>query len=341
MNKMATPEAIDRIEENNKIRDLESKIYQDFVNQENGDLHEKKFIYVEGPDYYWVRPKWWFDNNPEWDSEGTFVRFRKPSYGLDNGNRQVTSKYKAKDAKSSIQRVENNIDIKDKTHESTIIKELQMSGYLAEILRTAIECVEDEDENPWVDDANTLLSTLSSRRIEFENHRFNQKNGHLTQSRSPFPAETFESIGHIDIKKEADLNAIESGFGDQMSEDEVANLFQEKPKVVKKKKLKPVKLEKMNLEEIESWEASQNNSNDIYKVSARIKNLARAAVKSNLTAQGDMVVNMFTHVIKNLYDFADTVPDKETKIKLVEKIRSQEEMPANLIAALGAGVRNK
>ncbi|CAK9253114.1 unnamed protein product [Sphagnum jensenii] len=84
MNKMATPEAIDRIEENNKIRDLESKIYQDFVNQENGDLHEKKFIYVEGPDYYWVRPKWWFDNNPEWDSEGTFVRFRKPSYGLDN-----------------------------------------------------------------------------------------------------------------------------------------------------------------------------------------------------------------------------------------------------------------
>ncbi|CAK9253115.1 unnamed protein product [Sphagnum jensenii] len=211
---------------------------------------------------------------------------------------------------------------------------------LAEILRTAIECVEDEDENPWVDDANTLLSTLSSRRIEFENHRFNQKNGHLTQSRSPFPAETFESIGHIDIKKEADLNAIESGFGDQMSEDEVANLFQEKPKVVKKKKkLKPVKLEKMNLEEIEEWEASQNNSNDIYKVSARIKNAARMAVKANLTPQGDMLANSFTHIVKAFYDFAETVSDKETKLRLIALTRKQEEVPANLIAALSAGMQ--
>jgi hypothetical protein len=89
---------------------------------------EKKFIYVEGPDYYWTYPKWWFDNMPEWDEGGTFIRFRKPSYGLDNGNRQVTWKYKPKDAKNNIQRIENNWDIKDKTEEANIVKQLQCSG---------------------------------------------------------------------------------------------------------------------------------------------------------------------------------------------------------------------
>lgn len=90
---------------------------------------EKKFIYVEGPDFYWTYPNWWFSNNPEWDESGTFIRFRKPSYGLDNGNRQVTWKYKPKDAKNNIQRIENNWDIKDKTEEVNIIKQLQCSGY--------------------------------------------------------------------------------------------------------------------------------------------------------------------------------------------------------------------
>ena len=89
---------------------------------------EKRFIYVEGPDFYWTYPKWWFDNNSEWDESGTFVRFRKPSYGLDNGNRQVTWKYKPKEAKNNIQRIENNWDIKDKTEEASITKQLQCSG---------------------------------------------------------------------------------------------------------------------------------------------------------------------------------------------------------------------
>lgn len=89
---------------------------------------EKKFIYVEGPDFYWTYPKWWFDNNPQWDEGGTFVRFRKPSYGLDNGNRQVTWKYKPKEAKNNVQRIENNWDIKDKTEEASIIKQLQCSS---------------------------------------------------------------------------------------------------------------------------------------------------------------------------------------------------------------------
>jgi hypothetical protein len=89
---------------------------------------DKSFLYVEGPDYYWTYPKWWFDNNKEWDEGGTFVRFRKPSYGLDNGNRQVTWKYKPKDAKNNIQRIENNWDLKQKTEEASVIKQLQCSG---------------------------------------------------------------------------------------------------------------------------------------------------------------------------------------------------------------------
>jgi hypothetical protein len=88
----------------------------------------KKFLYVEGPDYYWTYPKWWFENNAQWDPDGTFTRFRKPSYGLDNGSRQVTTKYKPKESKNSIQRIENNWDIKDKTEEKVIIKELECSG---------------------------------------------------------------------------------------------------------------------------------------------------------------------------------------------------------------------
>lgn len=213
---------------------------------------------------------------------------------------------------------------------------------LAELLRTAMECVdeEDADDHPWLSDANTLLTSMGKRKIDFENHHFNQKNGHNLGSRSPYAAVAHEAIGPIDLKKEADLNAHEAAeFGGEMSEAEVANLFHTAEPRAKKPKQK--KLSKMTLEEIEAWEAAQENSNDIYKVSARVKNLARSAVKANLTAQGEMVVNMFTHVIKELYDFADTIPDKETKIKLTNMVRKQEEMPANLIAALGAGVRVK
>lgn len=120
-------ETLEHIEFETKYR-VEDHQLIEFKQIMDNSSEEKKFIYVEGPDFYWTRPKWWFDNNPQWDPEGTFVRFRKPSYGLDNGNRQVTSKYKPKESKSSIQRVENNWDIKDKTGEDAIVKELQCQG---------------------------------------------------------------------------------------------------------------------------------------------------------------------------------------------------------------------
>lgn len=213
---------------------------------------------------------------------------------------------------------------------------------LVELLRTAMECVaeEDADDNPWLSNANELLSSLKHRQVEFENHRFNQTNGHSMQLRSPFPAEAHEMIPSIDIKKEAELNAFEAQeFGGEMSAEEVARMLETEVKPKKTKKKKQQKLNKMSLAEIEDWEAAQDNSNDIYKVSARIKNLARAGVKANLTPQGDMVTNTFTHMIKAFYDFAETVPDKETKARLIQLARKQEEVPAGLIAALSAGVR--
>lgn len=205
--------------------------------------------------------------------------------------------------------------------------QLKLIVDLAELLRTAMECVDedDADENPWLDDANDLLATLSTRNREFANHRFNQKNGYNLKSNSPYADEGTGNDTNVD-----------DGFGTPMTEEEVARHFnEEKPRKKKKKKLS-----KMTLEEINEWEKAQDNSNDIYKVSARIKNLARGG-GAVLTPAGDMLCNTFTHTVKALYDFAETIQDKDIKIKLIDTIRKQENMPASLVAAFSAGVRVK
>jgi len=94
----------------------------------DGLQEEKKFIYVEGPDYYFTYPAWWFEHNPQWDPGGTFGRYREPSYGLDNGRRQVTCKYKPKDAKNSIQRKELNINLMPETSKDTIFEQFKCHG---------------------------------------------------------------------------------------------------------------------------------------------------------------------------------------------------------------------
>lgn len=94
----------------------------------DGLTQDKKFLYVEGPDYFFSHPKWWFANMPQWDPSGTFARYREPSYGLDNGRRQVTWKYKTKDAKNSIQRIENNMNITTDTSKETVFKQFECGG---------------------------------------------------------------------------------------------------------------------------------------------------------------------------------------------------------------------
>ncbi|MCX9024598.1 MAG: hypothetical protein OIN85_00715 [Candidatus Methanoperedens sp.] len=207
--------------------------------------------------------------------------------------------------------------------------------HLIESLCALIQEVVDEggieEDSGWFDTAQVALKEMRQRSFDFENHRFNQKNGHNVGSKSPYKG------GPIDIAMEAQLNQAEAGFGEPWTEEELAKHFNEKPPQ-KKKKLTEKALKKMSLEEIEAWEKSQDSSNDIYKVSARIKNLARVGGAA-LTPAGDMLCNTFTHVVKAFYDFAETIQDKETKIKLIELVKKNEGMPATLIAALNAGVK--
>ena len=149
-------------------------------------------------------------------------------------------------------------------------------------------------------------------------------------------------LGQInDPQLNANINEREKAFGDEMSEEEIAKMFNQKPS---KKKNVEVDLSSktpfkdMTLDEIESWEAKQNNSNDLYKIKARVQNLAVAA-GGNLTPQGTMLCNTFVHVLKSLYDFAETILDKNLKIALIQKIRSNEGMPASLISAASANVK--
>lgn len=83
-----------------------------------GDLPGlEKFIYVEGPDYYFVK------------SEDDFARYRRPSHGLDNGRSEVTLKVKPKGAKNNIIRKEVNWRV-DETPEDAIREGLRMMGYM-------------------------------------------------------------------------------------------------------------------------------------------------------------------------------------------------------------------
>src|SRR5271166_880769 len=134
--------------------------------------------------------------------------------------------------------------------------------------------------------------------------------------------------------EEAKLNEAESKFGPQMSESELAALMN-----VPVPAPKPVDKIPETAEEMEEWERKQENSNDIYKISARVKNLARGSGGS-LTSVGDMLANSYTHVLKSLYDFAETIPEPY-KEKLIELIRFHEKMPADVIASAGVGVKQK
>lgn len=75
-----------------------------------------KFIYIEGPDYYFTKP------------DGSFARYRRPSHGLDNGRSEVTIKVKPEGAKNNIIRKEVNWRV-DATPEDAIREGLRLMGY--------------------------------------------------------------------------------------------------------------------------------------------------------------------------------------------------------------------
>lgn len=126
-----------------------------------------------------------------------------------------------------------------------------------------------------------------------------------------------------DAFTEGQLNESE---GESMSESEIASHFGEKVKRRKKKKK-----EIITKEDAEQYEKEQNESNDIYKVAARVKNYARSG-GGQLTPVGEGLCNAFTHTLMTLYNFAETLSEDD-KNRLLAVLKEQEKMPAQFIAA--------
>jgi len=227
-----------------------------------------------------------------------------------------------------------------------------LTGLLIEAMNES--GMEDTD---WYPEAKKLLKQQAAVKTEHENRLFNAKNGH--QERHDVKVEIsatpdlntpiIEAValpGNIIVSPEVnhELTKIEAGFGEEISEAELERMFNEKSK--KKTLSGEVDLSKqqpfkgMTLQEIEEWERKQENSNDIYKIKGRVQNLAVGISGGNLTPVGEIMVNSFVHVLKDLYEFAERdLINREDKVKMIERIRKHESMPGTLIAAAAGGVR--
>lgn len=110
-------------------------------------LRPPKFIYVEGPDTYYTNEhitkkleafgETLSEKNKEAflqvidDTVGAFppfMRYRRPSHGLDGDRKELTTKYKQSGSKNNIQREEKNIRV-DNVDEDTIMKFVSDLGY--------------------------------------------------------------------------------------------------------------------------------------------------------------------------------------------------------------------
>jgi hypothetical protein len=222
---------------------------------------------------------------------------------------------------------------------SHLIENYKTQNALLQKVCTLLEEAMDDSENDdseWDADSEQLLKDLHSLKMYHESRRFNEDN-----FRSQFGYEPTEkmsdALGRIGVRNmEYPEEEVSEEVG-EMSEEELAKMFKEKRKT-KKSKEPEKSIKKMTMEEILAWEAKQDNSNDIYKIKARIANLARGPGMS-LTPQGEILCNSFVHMLKALYEFTENkVTDPELKISLVQLIRQQESVPGTIIAAAGAGV---
>lgn len=77
------------------------------------------FLYVEGPDFYYTHSDY---------EDSSFGRYRRPSFGLDNGRAEWTVKFKPKNAKSSQNRLELNWRV-DRTPEEDVKRGAELMGF--------------------------------------------------------------------------------------------------------------------------------------------------------------------------------------------------------------------
>jgi hypothetical protein len=211
-------------------------------------------------------------------------------------------------------------------------------GRMTTLLEEAMDAAPNANDN-WYMESEELLKDFHSLAMYHESRRFNEANfqAQMPKDMKKMVAKTkfMETLDDIeDIIEESEEEEI-----GEMTEDELSRHFKEK-RVAKQNVASSKKLKDMSLEEIQDWERAQDNSNDLYKIKARVANIARGG-NMVLTPQGEMLANTYVHVLKSLYDFAEKIEDKNIRIQLVELIRSHEGMPGNLIAAAGAGVTIK
>lgn len=238
--------------------------------------------------------------------------------------------------------------------------------FLSNLIVDAIRSVdEDQEEEDWYVDGNKFLQMQHELKNDHENRIFDDENVRKDRGMKPRPkapplphsvARATQPVDEDapryrigtgnrwnDAATDGKLNEMENGFGEEMSETDLALHFREPLKKSNKKKVdlsKKRPFKGMTEEEIVEWEKAQDNATDLYKIKARVANLARDG-GATLTPQGEMLANTFVHVLKALYDFAGKLEDKPTRIALTELIKKQENMPAQLIKAAGVGVRVK
>ena len=125
---------------------IEPSILTEFKRIMDGVPGLKKFLYVEGPDTYYTSnsvvakfeeflSKLKGESREEFNSilDSTirkipaFIRYRKPSHGLDNDRKEITTKYKESD-KNNVNREEKNLRV-DNTPDDTIKSFIEDMGY--------------------------------------------------------------------------------------------------------------------------------------------------------------------------------------------------------------------
>ncbi|HXN74912.1 MAG TPA: hypothetical protein VN855_00285, partial [Candidatus Acidoferrum sp.] len=172
----------------------------------------------------------------------------------------------------------------------------EIMNKLVGYLREAMAWVDDDINETWYQEAETLVQELYKRKMDFDNFRFDQQNGHKQEEISPYSTVPQLIPGeHLGPAHEQAFNDAEEGFGPPMTTEELASYFGESlPKKPKKTKA----VHKMDLQEIQEWEKQQDNSTDIYKIAARVKNLARSN-DATLTQVGESLCNVYVHVLKS------------------------------------------
>lgn len=85
--------------------------------------------------------------------------------------------------------------------------------------------------------------------------------------------------------------------------------------------------------EQEKFDKEFSHPEKLENIAGRVKNHVVLKTGASLTPVGVQMCNMYTHVLKDLYEFANGLPDGK-KAALKALIEKHEDMPANLISVV-------